>query len=123
LGANPKILNATAYARVSTKSDDRLNSYEAQKSYYEAYIKAKPDWRFVEVYADAATGTSAKKRKNFTRMVTDALNGKIDIIIVKSISSFACKTESRAKTVRWGGFWLKEGDFAVLLAPLLARNV
>ena len=68
-----------AYTRVSTNSDEQKISYEAQVSYYTDYISAKPDWDFVQVYADKGiTGTSTKHREHFNEMIADALAGKID---------------------------------------------
>ena len=74
-----------AYARVSTDSDEQYTSYETQKTYYENYIKSKPEWEFVRVYADEGiSGTNTKKREGFKSMITDALDGKIDLIVTKS---------------------------------------
>ena len=82
-----------AYARVSTEQDAQQNSYEAQISFYTDYIKSRPDWEFAGVYADEGlSGTSYKKREGFNRMVDDAENGKIDLILTKSISRFARNT-------------------------------
>ena len=82
-----------AYARVSTDSDDQENSFDAQKSFYERYIKENPLWEFVGIYADEGiSGTSTKGRKEFQRMINDAKNGKIDLIIAKSMSRFARNT-------------------------------
>ena len=82
-----------AYARVSTDQDAQQNSYEAQIEYYTNYIKSKPDWEFVEVYSDEGiSGTSYKNRTGFNRMIEDAENGKIDLILTKSISRFSRNT-------------------------------
>lgn len=82
-----------AYARVSTDSDDQENSFDAQKTFYERYIKENPLWEFVGIYADEGiSGTSTKGRKEFQRMINDAKNGKIDLIIAKSMSRFARNT-------------------------------
>lgn len=82
-----------AYARVSTDSDDQENSFDAQKSFYERYIKENPLWEFVGIYADEGiSGTSTKGRKEFQRMIDDARDGKIDLIIAKSMSRFARNT-------------------------------
>ena len=82
-----------AYARVSTEQEAQQNSYEAQISFYTDYIKNNPDWEFVKVYADEGiSGTSYKKRDGFNRMVKDAEEGKIDLILTKSISRFARNT-------------------------------
>lgn len=80
-----KKLLAGAYCRVSTKEESQATSYEAQRKFYVDYIAKHPDWEFAGLYADEQTGTSAKKRKNFTRMINDALAGKLNIIITKSV--------------------------------------
>ena len=82
-----------AYARVSTDSDEQFTSFEAQCNYYENYINSKPDWELVKVYADEGiSGTNTKNRTQFKQMIEDALGGKIDLIITKSISRFARNT-------------------------------
>ncbi|MCC8075266.1 MAG: recombinase family protein [Clostridiales bacterium] len=89
------------YARVSTDHDDQFTSYEAQIDYYTNYIKARDDWEFVGVYTDEGiTGTSTKHREGFKRMVADALTGKIDLIITKSVSRFARNTVDSLSTIR-----------------------
>ena len=90
-----------AYARVSTDHEEQESSFEAQVSYYEQKIKANPAWQFVEVYSDEGiTGTSMKKRDGFNRMIKDALAGKIDLILTKSVSRFARNTVDSLTTVR-----------------------
>ena len=90
-----------AYARVSTDSDEQFTSYEAQIDYYTNYIKGRDDWDFVGVYTDEGiTGTNTKKRVGFKSMVTDALDGKIDLIVTKSVSRFARNTVDSLTTVR-----------------------
>ena len=82
-----------AYARVSTEQDAQQNSYEAQIEFYTGYIQSKPEWEFVGIYADEGiTGTNTKHRDGFNRMVDDALSGKIDLILTKSISRFSRNT-------------------------------
>lgn len=82
-----------AYARVSTDSDEQYTSYDAQVTYYTNFIKGKPNWEFVKVYADEGiSGTSTKRRDEFNEMIESALNGNIDLIITKSISRFARNT-------------------------------
>ena len=79
-----------AYARVSTDSDEQFTSYEAQIDYYTQYIKKRDDWEFVKVYTDEGiSGTNTKRREGFNEMVADALAGKIDLIVTKSVSRFA----------------------------------
>lgn len=89
------------YARVSTDHDDQASSYEAQMCYYENYIQSRHDWEFVKMYSDEGiSGTNTKKRLGFQEMVADALDGKIDLIITKSISRFARNTVDALTTVR-----------------------
>ena len=90
-----------AYARVSTDSDEQLSSYEAQVEFYTNHIQNNPAWEFIEVYTDEGiTGTNTKKRDGFNRMIADALDGKIDLIITKSVSRFARNTVDSLITVR-----------------------
>ena len=89
------------YGRVSTDSDEQATSYEAQVDYYTKYIQNKEDWEFVGMYTDEGiTATNTKKRNGFKEMVDDALAGKIDLIITKSISRFARNTVDSLVTVR-----------------------
>ena len=90
-----------AYARVSTDSDEQFTSYEAQIDYYTQYIKKRDDWEFVAVYTDEGiSGCNTKHREGFNRMVQDALDGKIDLIVTKSVSRFARNTVDSLTTVR-----------------------
>lgn len=90
-----------AYTRVSTDDENQLLSNEAQMDYYKHYIAAHPDWVFAGLYVDKGiTGTSTKKREGFNRMIKDALAGKIDLIITKSISRFARNTVDMLTTIR-----------------------
>lgn len=99
-GTNKK-RRVAAYARVSTDHEDQLNSYEAQVDYYTNYIKEHDEWEFVQVYADEGiTGTSTKRREGFKAMVSDALAGKIDLVITKSVSRFARNTVDSLSTIR-----------------------
>lgn len=89
------------YARVSTDKDEQQNSYDAQVEYYTDYIKRNPEWEFVEVYTDEGiSGTSTKHREGFKRMIADALDGKIDLILTKSVSRFARNTVDSLTTIR-----------------------
>ena len=88
-----KNLRVAAYCRVSTKKDEQLNSYENQKAYYTEKIMANPDWTMAYIFADEGiTGTSAYKRKDFLRMIRHCRQGKIDMILAKSVSRFARNT-------------------------------
>ncbi|MEG2834386.1 MAG: recombinase family protein, partial [Ruthenibacterium sp.] len=90
-----------AYARVSTDSDEQFTSYEAQIDYYTKFIKAREDWKFVKIYTDEGiSALNTKHRSGFNEMVQDALDGKIDLIVTKSVSRFARNTVDSLTTVR-----------------------
>lgn len=89
------------YARVSTDHEEQATSYDAQMRYYTDYISSRLDWEFVKMYSDEGiTGTNTKQRVGFNSMVNDALAGKIDLIITKSVSRFARNTVDSLSTVR-----------------------
>lgn len=89
------------YARVSTDHDDQVTSYEAQVDYYTNYIKGRDDWEFVGIYTDEGiSATNTRHREGFKRMVQDAMDGKIDLIVTKSVSRFARNTVDSLTTVR-----------------------
>lgn len=86
---------------MSTDSDDQIESYKAQVSHYTDLILKNPKWRFVRVYADEGiTGTLAKKRDDFMRMIRDCRKGKIDMILTKSFTRFARNTVDSLKYIR-----------------------
>lgn len=90
-----------AYARVSTEQEEQQTSYEAQIDYYTNYIQGREDWEFAGMYSDEEiTATNTKKRIGFQNMVADALAGKVDLIITKSVSRFARNTVDSLTTVR-----------------------
>lgn len=89
-----------AYARVSSGKDEMLHSLSAQISYYSEYIQSRGDWLYVGVYADSAVTGTKDSRDEFQRMLEDCRNGKIDMIITKSISRFARNTVTLLSTVR-----------------------
>jgi len=90
-----------AYARVSTDFEEQLSSYEAQVDYYTRHIQSNENWNFVQVYTDEGiSATSTKRRDGFNRMIADAMDGEIDLIITKSVSRFARNTVDTLTTVR-----------------------
>ena len=96
-----KRLRVAAYCRVSTDTEDQLNSYKSQVEYYTELIKSKPEWSLAGIYADEAiTGTQVKKREDFQRLINDCMNGDVDMVITKSISRFARNTLDTLKYVR-----------------------
>ena len=103
-------LRVGAYCRVSTDTEDQLNSYNSQVKYYTDLINSKEEWTLVDIYADEGiTGTQVGKRESFQRMINDCAEGKIDMIITKSISRFARNTVDTLQFVRK----LKERNIAV----------
>lgn len=98
---NARKRRVAAYARVSTDTDEQLSSYEMQVRYYTDYIASRPDWEPAGIYTDEGiTGTSTTHREGFRRMMADALDGKIDLIITKSVSRFARNTVDSLTSVR-----------------------
>ena len=92
---------AAGYARVSTDSDEQFTSYEAQVDYYTRYIQNNPEWEFVAVYTDEGiSATNTRHRDGFNQMISDALAGKIDLIVTKSVSRFARNTVDSLSTIR-----------------------
>ncbi|MFR5967570.1 MAG: recombinase family protein [Oscillospiraceae bacterium] len=86
-------LRVTYYARVSSESDEQLNSLGNQIKYYEDFIRRNAAWEFVPGYIDEGlSGISTKRRENFNRMVDDASHDKFDLVITKEISRFARNT-------------------------------
>lgn len=89
-----------AYARVSSDKDAMLHSLSAQVLYYKDYITSNKDWIFVKVYYDEGISGTKQDRPSFQQMLQDAKDGKIDLIITKSISRFARNTITLLETVR-----------------------
>jgi len=90
---NSNILNVAAYCRVSTDNEDQLHSLSSQIGYFTDYISQHEGWKLKEVYYDEGiSGTSVKKRDSFNRMIADAENEQIDLILTKEVSRFARNT-------------------------------
>ena len=96
-----KRIKVAAYARVSMETERLNHSLSQQVSFYNNFIQKNPEWEFAGVYADnGISGTTTGKRAEFTKMINDAMNGKIDIILTKSISRFARNTLDLLNIVR-----------------------
>lgn len=90
-----------AYARVSTDKDEQQNSLQAQKDYFSMLIKSNATWEFAGIYYDdGVSGLTHKNRDGFNSMIEDAIDGKIDLIITKSISRFARNTLDSLEILR-----------------------
>ncbi len=83
-------LRVTFYARVSTESDEQLNSLDNQISFFENFIKSNKNWTYIKGYIDEGiSGSTVKKRKNFLQMIEDAKSGYFDLIVTKEVSRFS----------------------------------
>ena len=90
-----------AYARVSTDKEEQLQSFEAQKEYYEAYIAKNVEWENCGLFSDEGiTGTSIRNREGFNRMIAAGLDHQFDLIVTKSISRFARNTVDTLTAIR-----------------------
>ena len=106
-----KRLKVAAYCRVSTELEQQESSYEAQVEYYTNKIEENQNWKNAGIYADdGKSATNTKKRDDFNTMIKDALDGKIDMILTKSVSRFARNTVDALTTIRQ----LKEKNVAVV---------
>lgn len=94
-------LRVAAYARVSTDNEEQLTSYTAQVDYYTKLIQSNPEYEYAGLYADEGiSATSTAKREGFKKMIADAMDGKIDKILTKSVSRFARNTVDSLTTIR-----------------------
>ena len=96
----PRAKRVAAYARVSSGKDAMLHSLSAQVSYYSKLIQNHGGWEYAGVYADEALTGTKDNRENFQRLLTDCRNGKVDMILTKSVSRFARNTLTLLETVR-----------------------
>ena len=96
-----KCLKVAAYCRVSTDEEEQKNSYQAQIEYYTDKINKNPEWQMAGIFADEGiTGTQAKKRPEFLKMIRLCRQGKIDMILTKSFSRFARNTVDSLDYIR-----------------------
>ena len=104
-------IRVAAYCRVSTDSEEQLTSYNSQVLHYKNLVESNPEWDLVDIFADEGiSGTQTDKRVEFQRMINEAMEGKIDLIITKSISRFARNTLDTLKYVRM----LKDNNVAIM---------
>lgn len=115
-----KKLRVVAYCRVSTELEEQESSYEAQVEYYTRKIEETDNWKMTGIYADdGKSATNTKKRDDFNAMIKDALDGKIDMILTKSVSRFARNTVDSLLTIRK----LKEKNVAVVFEKEGVNNL
>lgn len=96
----PKRLRVAAYARVSSEKDAAFHSLEAQEGYYREYVAAHPDWELAAVFSDNGISGTVTERPAFQEMLEACRDGKIDMVITKSITRFARNTVPLLETVR-----------------------
>ncbi len=100
-GQTERHLRVAAYCRVSTDQEEQESSYEAQIGYYTEKIKNNAEWTLAGIFADEGiTGTQAKKRPEFLKMIRLCRQRKIDVILTKSLSRFARNTVDSLKYIR-----------------------
>lgn len=93
--------DVAAYCRVSTMSEQQVESYELQKAYYEEMVERHPNWNLIDIYPDEGiSATSMRQRKNFLRMIEDCKKGEISMIVTKSVSRFARNVVDAISTIR-----------------------
>ena len=113
-----KVQRTAAYCRVSTDSEDQENSFLAQVKYYNDYIKSQSDMILVDIYADEGiTGTCMKKRDEFKRLMKDCTLGRIDRVLVKSVTRFARNSLECLEAIRR----MKECGVSVLFENEIGR--
>lgn len=87
------MLRTAAYCRVSTDREEQAQSLHSQQQYFAEYIRQQEDWTLIGIYYDEGiSGTQTKKRSGFNRMINDAMEGQIDLILTKEVSRFARNT-------------------------------
>ena len=100
LSQPPTIKKVAAYCRVSSGKDEMLHSLSAQVSYYSNFIQSNKEWQYVGVYTDEAKTGTKTNRPQFQKLMDDCRNGKVDLVLTKSISRFARNTVTMLETVQ-----------------------
>ena len=118
-------LRVAAYCRVSTDSEEQINSYESQIEYYTTMISENPNWKLAGIFPDKGlSGTSTKKREQFNKIIRKCRQGRIDLIITKSVSRFSRNTLDSLSHVRklkaiGVGVIFEKKDFDTAESPIL----
>lgn len=89
-----------AYCRVSTDKFEQEESFETQREYYASLIQKNPSWDFAGIYSDERSGTKTKNREGFQRLIADAIDRKVDLILVKSVSRFSRNVVDCLQTIK-----------------------
>lgn len=111
ISSSGPLLRVAAYCRVSTGKEDQLHSLDAQQRFFQSYAEGHPDWHLVGILADEGlSGTSVKRRPQFSELIRRAMAGEIDLIVTKEVSRFARNTVDALQVTRQ----LKERGVGVL---------
>lgn len=115
-------LRVAAYCRTSTNQEEQNSSLENQIEYYTAFIRSNPKWRFIAVYADQASGLHTKNRPGYRKLLRDCRKGKIDLILVKSLSRFGRDAREAISTIRKlkqmnVGIYIELGEIFTMKTP------
>lgn len=115
-------LRVAAYCRTSTNQEEQNSSLENQIEYYTAFIRSNPKWRFVAVYVDQASGLHTKNRPGYRKLLRDCRKGKIDLILVKSLSRFGRDAREAISTIRKlkqmnVGIYIELGEIFTMKTP------
>ena len=101
----PSLKKVAAYCRVSTKSQEQLDSLVAQERYYEERIRANQNWKFARIYSDIGSKTTIKGRRRFNALISACRRGKVDMVLIKSAHRFARNTVDALKTIQMLRRW------------------
>lgn len=93
-------INVAICGRVSTEHEEQLSAFDNQMDWYSLLLSTHPNWNIVDVYSDKASGTNTKRRKDFNRMINDAINHKFDLIVTREFFRFARNTVDSLNYVR-----------------------
>ena len=93
-------INVAIYGRVSTEHEEQLSAFDNQMDWYSLLLSTHPNWNIVDIYSDKASGTNTKRRKDFNRMINDAINHKFDLIVTREVCRFARNTVDSLNYVR-----------------------
>lgn len=93
-------IRVAIYGRISTEHEQQLTAFDNQMDWYSLLLDTHPNWQVVGIYSDKASGTNTKKRKDFNKMISDALNHQFDLIITREVCRFARNTVDSLNYVR-----------------------
>ncbi|MDR0854445.1 MAG: recombinase family protein, partial [Clostridiales Family XIII bacterium] len=125
---NQRLLKVAAYCRVSKNGQEQLSSLKMQTEYYTKLINSNTEWVSAGVYSDVASGLRVEKRNGYKEMIRNCKKGKIDLIIVKSISRFGRDALEIIKQIRFlksinVGIYFEIGGINTMTTPALTYEI